>query len=311
MESNDTSSRSHPVYRDPEMTWIRRVKIEICYASELWIWFEIFPAMKHLLLYSIAMILISACSEDRPQGSSTEMSPELEQFLSHVDEKPEPHEVPRQAPSSLSGSERYSGSDPHAELGVEQHIAVASQHASEGRMAEALDIITRAIIDNPDDPSLIGTRGSLLLAQDRVFDAQVDLEKAVSLAPHSPELLINRSQAYLKFDRSQEAMDDLNKAVALNPELVPARFNRGVMLYGEARYEEALADFDVCIQVAPETAGPYFNRAVTRDALGDQAGAVSDMNKFIELSDNPEWNKIARETMATWEQAAPSKEQVN
>lgn len=267
--------------------------------------------MKHYLFYSIALILVSACGEDKPQRSATEMSPELEQFLSHVDEKPEPYAAPAQAPSSLSGSERYSGSDPHAELSVEQHIAVASQHAREGRVAEALDIITRAIIDNPDDPSLIGTRGSLLLAQDRVFDALVDLEKAVSLAPHSPELLINRSQAYLKFDRSQEAMDDLNKAVALSPELVPARFNRGVMLYGEARYEEALADFDVCIQVAPYTAGPYFNRAVTRDALGDQAGAMTDMKKFIELSDNPEWNRIARDTMASWEQGKPPGEQVN
>jgi len=75
------------------------------------------------------------------------------------------------------------------------------------------------------------------------------------------------------------------------------------LLYGDAKYDEALADFDVCIQVAPETAGPYFNRAITRDAMGDQAGAVSDMNKFLELSDNPEWNEMARGTMAKWEKA--------
>lgn len=240
--------------------------------------------MRYFLFYSVALMLLIACSEDKPQQ-------QVEQNTRQYQE----------TPKSLSGDDRHRGPNPHAKLSAEQHIAVAMQHADEGRIAEALDILTRAIVDSPNDPSLIGTRGSLLLSQDRVFDALVDLEKAVSLAPESAVLLVNRSQAYKRFNRIEEAKSDLNKAVAFSPTLVPARFNRGVLLYDEGKYEDALADFDVCIQVAPETAGPYFNRAVTRDALGDQAGAVNDMNKFIELADNPEWKKVAQDTLAAWE----------
>ena len=253
--------------------------------------------MGHLFLFFAAVfMLFTACSENQPQKPAKETTAQPEQ---HRKLAARQHQ---ETPRSLSGDETHLGPNPHATLSSEQHIAVAMQHADEGRMAEALDVLTRAIVANPTDPSLIGTRGSLLLAQDRVFDALVDLEKAVALAPDSALLLINRSQAYRKFNRPQEAMADLDKAVTLKPQLVPARFNRGVLLYGEARYMEALADFDVCIQVAPETAGPYFNRAITRDAMGDQAGAVSDMNRFLELSDNPEWNKVARDTMAKWEE---------
>jgi tetratricopeptide (TPR) repeat protein len=243
-------------------------------------------AVRSFLICPVALLLLSACSEEQPQNRTTgEVAPASQQ---------------QQIPSSLSGDQTHVGPNPHAKLTAEQHIAVAMQHADEGRMAEALDVLTRAIADSPNDPSLIGTRGSLLLSQERVFDALVDLDKAVSLAPDSALLLVNRSQAYRKFDRLEEAMSDLNKAVALKPELVPARFNRGVLLYGESKYAQALADFDRCIEVAPNTAGPYFNRAITREALDDLAGAESDMNKFIELSDNPEWNKIARDTLASW-----------
>jgi predicted Zn-dependent protease len=252
--------------------------------------------MKYFPLYIAFIILLTACAEDRE-----ELVPITEEekraLLKGGDQA---------IPSSLSGDKDHSGPNPHAKLTPQQHIAVAQQHADEGRMREALDILTRAMLETPDNSDLIGTRGSLLLAQDKVFDALVDLEKAVSLAPDNVLLLINRSQAYRKFDRLEEAMKDLNKAVSLKPDLVPARFNRGTLLYGEGKYIEALTDFDVCIKSAPDTAGPYFNRAVTREATGDRTGAVSDMKKFLELSDNPEWNKVAKETLASW--SKPGKE---
>lgn len=259
--------------------------------------------MRYLSLSAFALILLTACSENATQNPTTETT------VGSAQKTQQPARQYEETPSSLSGSDRHAGPNPHAMLSAEQHIAVAMQHAEEGRSEEALDILTRAIIANPNDPSLIGTRGSLLLSQDRVYEALVDLEQAVNLAPGSALLLVNRSQAYRKFNRYEDAMADLDKAIAIDPDLVPARFNRGSLLYGEARYQEALADFDVAIQIESETAGPYFNRAITRDALNDRAGALSDMNRFIELSDNSEWEKVARETMEKWGNEESSKVQ--
>jgi tetratricopeptide (TPR) repeat protein len=262
--------------------------------------------MKNVLICTVAFLLLTACSEEKNQGPGTQTDPrtsqaiaELAQFVSQKDQQNQP------TPPSISGNERHSGPNPHGQLSSEQHIAVAYKHADAGRIDEALDVLTRALISNPDDVSIIGARGGLLLAQDRIFDALVDLDKAVTLAPHSAELRVNRSQAYRKFKRYPEAMADLDKAVSLDPRLLAARFNRGSLLYAVTQYEEALADFDRCIVLAAQTPGPYFNRAITREALGNRAGAVSDMNTFIKLSDNPEWNKVAQETLASWHNAEP------
>ena len=203
-------------------------------------------------------------------------------------------------PASLSGNTPHKGPNPHGKLSAEQRIEVALQHADAGRYKEALDVLSRAIEEYPDHPGLLGARGSLLLGENKPSLALADLEKAVKLAPDSALLLVNRSQAYRRFNRLREAMADLDKAVEMSPQLVPARFNRGVLLFGESRYEEALADFDLCITLAPEVAGPYFNRAVTRDAMNDQSGAVSDMNRFLELADNPEWQQAAIDTLEAW-----------
>ena len=261
--------------------------------------------MRYFLLCSVVLLILTACGEDESQKVVAETAAQRQSPIKQIAQQDQ------DTPVSLSGSDRHMGPNPHAVLSSEQHIAVALQHVENGRIEQALDVLNRAIAASPEDASLIGTLGGLLLGQDRIAEALVYLEQAVTLAPDSAVLLVNRSQAYRKFNRYQEAMVDLDKAVSLSPELVPARFNRGVLYYGEGRYHEAMADFDVCVATAPETAGPYFNRAVTRDALGDQTGAVSDMKRFIELADNPEWKQVARETMASWESESQSDKQPN
>ena len=243
------------------------------------------PLMRHLPLYLFSVILLTSCSEDSSQ----------------------PTTQVQETPKSLSGEERHQGPNPHAKLTTEQHISVAMQHADNGRVSEALDVLSRAIAESPNDASLIGTRGSLLLAQNQVYEALVDFKKAVAIAPNSAVLRVNRAQAFRRFNLIPEARSDLDTAITLDPKLVPARFNRGVLLYDDGKYQDALNDFNVCIEVAPKTAGPYFNRAVTRDAMNDLDGAKSDMKTFISLADNPEWIKIAKDTLVSWETGEPLK----
>ena len=200
-------------------------------------------------------------------------------------------------PRSLTGDKPLTSPNPHARLTPEQHIGVALQHAGEGRIEQAVDILNRAIHETPDHAGLLGARGGLMLSQDKTVDALKDLERAVSLAPQSALLLVNRSQAYRKFNRLDEAMADLDRAIELSPKLIPARFNRGVLYYGRTEYDKALADFDLCISLDENTPGPYFNRAITKDAMGDSEGAKQDLNQFIALTDNESWKQAARDTL--------------
>jgi tetratricopeptide (TPR) repeat protein len=255
--------------------------------------------MKLHIAVPLLVLVLGACSDGPiPGETATEASSDQ-----RAESQPSSSPVGPNAttPQSLSGEKPSNTPNPHARLSPEQHIAVALQHAQQGRYTQAVDILDRAIQETPEHAGLFGARGSLKLGMDKATEALVDLERAVSIAPESALLRVNRSQAYRKFNRLDEALDDLEKAVALSPKLIPARFNRGVLYYGNTEYEKALADFDLCIELDETTPGPYFNRAITRDAMGDTEGAVSDLNRFISLADNAEWKQAARDTLGVIE----------
>jgi tetratricopeptide (TPR) repeat protein len=92
-------------------------------------------------------------------------------------------------------------------------------------------------------------------------------------------------------------MADLDKAVELSPDFVAARFNRGSMHFSAGRYKEALVDFERCAAVDPHAPPPWFNLAMTREQLGDKEGAVSDLKRFLELTQTKEWREVAEKKL--------------
>ncbi len=187
--------------------------------------------------------------------------------------------------------------DPHGKLDADTQIEIALKHKAEGRPQETLHTLSMAIDQHPDHARLYAVRGSLLLQEGRVSPALADLEKAVTLDPADAEALTNRAQAYRQFGRTDRALADLDRAVALDPDLLAARFNRGAMRYVERDLNGAREDFDYCIALDPHLPGPYFNRAAVRDALGERDAAISDLERFLQISQNEVWNAQAREML--------------
>ena len=59
--------------------------------------------------------------------------------------------------------------------------------------------------------------------------------------------------------------------------------------------EGQMAVYDEAIRVYPKDAVVYFNRGSTNKLRGKKAVAVADFEKFITLTDNPQWVEIARQ----------------
>jgi tetratricopeptide (TPR) repeat protein len=258
-------------------------------------------------LFLLLLAALSACDREpakAPAAKSVEPDPaSFESALSEPGQSP----ADTATPASLTGGKPMASPNPHARLSPEQHIAVALQHAQEGRLDQAVEILNGAIGQSPEHAGLLGARGGLLLSLDQSADVLADLERAVTLAPDSALLLVNRSQAYRRFNRLDEAMADLDRAVSLSPNLIPARFNRGVLYYGQAAYAKALADFDRCIALDAATAGPYFNRAITKDAMGDSEGAIADLTQFLRLTEDEAWVQAAEDTLRVIKQREAAK----
>jgi tetratricopeptide (TPR) repeat protein len=203
-------------------------------------------------------------------------------------------------PNIITPGRPHGQRDPHRELSSDTLIQIALQHKREGRPHEAINTLSNALMRDAKHAQLYAVRGSLYLEQGQITDALRDLESALRLNPDDAMALTNRSQAYRRFGRPLEALADIERAVTLEPDLVAARFNRGVMRYENDDMQGALQDFDHCIAIDPHAPAPYFNRAGVYDALGQRDAAVTDIRRFMELTQNAAWKKSAQDLLDAW-----------
>lgn len=257
-------------------------------------------------LIAVAALVLAACGDDSARTGAAESSGDPGRAAAAESGIPSFNGEMRRDP--LAGGRSHGGADPHAKLTAEQHVKVALRHWAEGRRAEAMDVLDKAVSQFGNHAGLLAVRASLLLEEGDAAKALADLEAAVGADPRDPLLRVNRAQAYRMFRRDEEARADLDKALELEPDMIAARFNRGVLLFSQDLYREALADFDRCIATDPEALGPYFNRAVTRDALGDREGAIGDLNRFLELAgDNENLATAAEALLRKWSEEKAAK----
>ncbi len=290
--------------------------------------------MKRIIIISILAMIASGCEEpakviqeptSQPQEQQAETPvTEPTQAVTQDGEKPPvveqasddaqsvKQEIPEIDPSAdkpdALGVGHGSGTDPHIALGPDQHVRVALQHRSEGRIAEALVVLDQAIAKFPDNAQLYGVRSDIRRHNRDLAGALGDMEKAVRLDPKDALYLVGRSQLYLRFERLKEAEADLSSAIELQPDLVAARFNRGTLYAHNGEYDKALVDLEACIAADPHLPAPYFNRGSVYYNMGRKEEAVADIEHFIELAaDNESWKSSARDLLRAWEDAEESK----
>ena len=233
-------------------------------------------------------------------------------FSVHAEDLQKPYSVNKHLESEALPSIRSGGAhgskDPHSKLTPQMHVQVALRHKAEGRMGEAMRSLDLAIRNNPFSAELFAVRGSFYLERNNVSAALTDFESALKLAPDSAAILTNRAQAYRHFGRIGEALQDLDRAIELSPELLAAYFNRGAIHFSSDSFDLALKDFDSCIAIDPHQAGPYFNRAAARDALGDRAGAIEDIKRFMEIAGDSSWQDTAQQLLDKWQSDSPEEQ---
>lgn len=263
---------------------------------------------RRFFIIPLAVSLLCACTDSSAPPGPVDVAQVADSALAQADI------TPPGAPVAVLGQIVDTGKparpagphgqhEPHGTLDPDRLIKVALQHDSEGRRELALKTLAEGIDRYPQAAQLYAVRASMRLQMQQVSAALRDLEQAVVLAPDDAGIRVNRAQAYRSFGRYDEARQDLDRAIRVSPDLVAARFNRGALLYAQSDFEAALVDFDHCIAVDPHTPAPYFNRASTYWELGRSDEAMSDLERFLELSDNTDWLEAAEDLKRNWEKA--------
>lgn len=264
--------------------------------------------VKKTLSLIILVTLVAACEQQDSASIGIDKSKTIveeqqgEDLLSHEGSDNVGGEAPLPVIDAL-GVGHSGGANPHIALTPDQHITVALQHRTEGRIPEALAVLDEAIKSYPQSAQLHAVRSDIRRDNLNLAGALADIEQAVRLNPQSAPYLVGRSQLYLNFERMEEAKADLTRAIDLEPDLVAARFNRGTLYAHEAEYDKALVDLEACIAADPHLAAPYFNRGSVYYNLGRKEEAFADIERFIELADVPTWKAAGADLLRVWREA--------
>ena len=180
-----------------------------------------------------------------------------------------------------------------------QKTAVKKDITPEQR--KKLEELVQLLEDHPKSAKLYAERAQLYVDLKEITQALHDISMAVDLDPNNADYRTNRAQLLRQFKKNAEALKELNKALEINPKHLGALFNRGALYFNTNRFDKALEDFSACIKAQPDVAPPYFNRAFTYEQLHDFDKAKADLKKFISITNNEHWKKLAQDKITEWD----------
>jgi len=139
----------------------------------------------------------------------------------------------------------------------------------QGRDAEAIAFIDRALALRPENPAAHSNRGLSLRVLGRAQEALASCERAIRLKPDYADAHNNRGLALAALRRPTEALKSYEAALSYAPSHLDALNNRGIALFDMGRLDEALATFDRALAISPEHAHAHWNRAQVLLLAGD------------------------------------------
>ena len=131
-------------------------------------------------------------------------------------------------------------------------------------------------------------RRALLYHQQNDYDRAIsDFTKAIELDSGNATFYAGRAIAYITRNSAGDksgAIADFTSLINLGVDSAAIRNARGLLYHHEGQYTDAIADFTEAIRLDPDNVQFYCNRKASRQANGDNAGALADADKILELN---------------------------
>jgi len=149
---------------------------------------------------------------------------------------------------------------------------------------EALAPLRQAAILSPDDPELHNRIGVVLIAKDRVEEAEVSFLKAIKLNPLHVDALYNLNLVLMSQGRIADAEKALKKALEINPSHAMSRYGMGLVEMAKNDIAAAQACFHAALVINPNLISAHYMLGELFFASGKTDQAEACFRKVLELS---------------------------
>jgi protein O-GlcNAc transferase len=150
----------------------------------------------------------------------------------------------------------------------------------------AVDLISKALVINPDYADAHGNLGIALDELGRLDEAVDSFSKALALNPNFAQGHNNLGNVFKKQGKQDEAICYYEKAIALNPDYAEAHFNLANVYKNQDRLDEAVICYGKALVIKPDYVEALCNLGNAQKDQGKMAAAIESLNKALAF--NPE-----------------------
>ncbi|MBB3263710.1 putative O-linked N-acetylglucosamine transferase (SPINDLY family) [Azospirillum sp. OGB3] len=166
---------------------------------------------------------------------------------------------------------------------VQEALGLAVEYHLQGGLTEARELYGRILAVEPDQPHALHLLGVLDGQQGRPAEAVARIRRAIASAPDIADFHANLGKLVLALGRTDEAASLHRRALTLRPGHPEALTGLASILAGGAPTDEAVSVLRQCLRLSPEDAGLCFSLARMLRARGEEAGAATAYRRLIAL----------------------------
>jgi tetratricopeptide (TPR) repeat protein len=169
-----------------------------------------------------------------------------------------------------------------------QALSEAGRLIEAGSLAEGRALLKEAmaILDVAKHPAILLTEARTWFQEGNIPQTLTTLEQALALDPNHVDSLKLISSILINEGREADAQQYVARLPAGQQVDPNALLNQGISLYNEGNLDEALSRFDQIVADYPSLADAYYYRGLVYLGKSQNAQAISDFKKMLELDPN-------------------------
>jgi tetratricopeptide (TPR) repeat protein len=182
---------------------------------------------------------------------------------------------------------------PHT-LNAGQALILAEQKRRHGFLADADDLIRRAVANEPDNAEAEHMLGIIAHQSGKLAEAIEHVRRATALKPDVALYHANLGEMCRLAGRVDEAIAAGRRALELNPDYPGALSNLGIALFDQGKFEDALAHYDRALALDDTFVQAHSNRGNALQRLKRFAEAEPAYRRAIALQGDfaDAWNNL-------------------
>ncbi|MFK7980321.1 MAG: tetratricopeptide repeat protein [Saprospiraceae bacterium] len=150
----------------------------------------------------------------------------------------------------------------------------------------AIDGLSVAIADNPNDPSLYAKRADMFYQNEGYDEAIIDLQRALSFDSTNVEYLHLLADVYLDYYQSYPAINTMMKAATLYPTRIPTLLKLSEFQLILKQYDKSINTINEVLRLEQLNAEAYFMLGLNFKEQGDIDRAMGSFQTAVE--NNPD-----------------------